>query len=1077
MKQATTASRSAHYCLRLLAAAWLLMVSWGAIAQQQNAPQKRVSGVVTNPADNKPIPDVNIQVKGTNRGTTTNAQGAYSILAAEGETLVVSAIGFKIQEYKVGKSDRLNLQLLSTSTELEGVVVTALGIKREEKALGYATTVVQGEQLTDAMASNWTDALSGKVAGLNLVRSNGGPSGSNKIVLRGETNLTDGAANEALIVVDGVVMNLGSGRRTANAGELTYGTGSDNMPADYGSGFNDINPEDIESVTVLKGPGAAALYGERASGGAIIITTKSGASKKKGWGVSLNSNANIEQVNRWPDFQWEYGQGLNGANYYSYGTTEDGPSTSGTSSAYGPRFDGQFFYQWDPVTQQRGTERTLWRPYKEKLFNYFQTGTTLNNTISLEGGTEKTSARFSFSDFRNKWITPNTGMNRNNLALSVNTKVNDKLQIAAKINYNNRFSDNLPGAGYGNQSIMYWFMFWMPSADLDWLRNYWVNGQEQRRIAYPFSTFPENPYAIAYEFLNASNRNGFNGNVQATYNFTKDLSLMVRAGTDFSFEDRQQRRPYDAGSRLPKGSLREQSIFSQETVIDFLLRYQKKVNSDFDFSFTLGGSMLDNNYRRDQIRADSLTIPGLYSFANSAGVLFTTPYRAQFSINSIYGLGTLSYKNFLYFDATNRIDWSSTLSTPNRTNPDYFLYPSANLSFILSEVAQLPASVDFAKLRFSASSVGSSSTNPYRTSFNYDPASEQFGGSLTNPLLLANPNIRPLNTTTYELGANVKMFKKRLDVDVAVYTGTTKDQIITRVIDRSSGYSSALINAGAVNNRGFELSVNATPVNRKNGLKWTTTLVFSTNRNRITELPDSSIILRTGPVAGGQIVAKVGGSMGDLYGRGYVRSPDGQVVYDENTGYAKIQDEVVYLGNTIPRYRVGLTNDFRYKQWRFNFLFDAQMGAVAHSLMHYKLAEQGKTTNTLPGRYNGIIGNGVIQDADGKFVPNNVIATNIDEYYRSHWGIDNAEGNTFSTDFVKFREARIDYTIKPALLKKLGLQRATFGVYGRNLFIWSPWPMFDPEFGTLAGTDIVTGFEIAQFPSTRSLGINLILGF
>jgi hypothetical protein len=260
-------------------------------------------------------------------------------------------------------------------------------------------------------------------------------------------------------------------------------------------------------------------------------------------------------------------------------------------------------------------------------------------------------------------------------------------------------------------------------------------------------------------------------------------------------------------------------------------------------------------------------------------------------------------------------------------------------------------------------------------------------------------------------------------------------------------------------------------------LKWNTGIVFSANSNTIKELADSSVVLQTGPVGGGQIVAKVGGSMGDLYGRGYERAPDGQVVYDANTGFAKITQDVIFLGNTIPKWKLGFNNEFQYKGFRLNLLFDGQYGAVAHSLMHYKLAEQGKTKNTLPGRYNGIIGNGVVMGTDGKYKQNDVIATDIDEYYRSHFGIDNAEGSTFSTDFIKFREARLDYTLPTSITKKIGIQRATLGVYGRDLYIWSKWPIFDPEFGTVSGTDIVRGFEVGQFPSTRTMGVNLIVGF
>jgi TonB-linked SusC/RagA family outer membrane protein len=991
-------------------------------------------------------------------------------------TIEISAVGYLPvkRKFTAKEQQSIDIELIKDEKQMENVVVTALGIRREERALGYGTATVQGEQLTDAMASNWTDALSGKVAGLNLVRSNSGPTGSNKIILRGENNLT--GDNEALIVVDGVVINQGSGRRSSNNGEATYGTGSDNMPADYGSGINDINPEDIESVTVLKGPGAAALYGQRAANGAIIITTKSGRTKKKGIGVTLNSNANIEQINRWPDLQFEYGQGLDGAAYYSYEAGVDGANTASTSSAYGPRFDGQMFYQYDPVTQAQSKVRTPWVAYPNKIRNYFNEAHTITNTVSVDGGTDKTTARFSLTNVQNKWIMPNTGYKRNTVSLSVNSKISDKLTIASKVNYTNKWSDNLPGAGYGNQSIMYWYIFWQPNADLDWLRNYWQNGQEDKKIEFPFSSFPENPYAVAYEFINKSNRHAVTGNIQATYNFNKELSLMVRTSVDMGYEQRAQERPYDAGSKFTYGSYRTQNIFSMEASSDFLLKYAKKLHADLDFSATVGGSALRNTYNRDEVRADSLIYPGLFTMANAMGPLVSIPWKSKYAINSFYGIVTAGYKNYLYLDLTARQDWSSVLATPERTENAGFFYPSANLSLVASELVTI-SKVDFLKFRFSASAVGSGGTTPYLTSYTYPTAGSLFSGGLRNPSLLANPDLRPLKTITYEAGFALKMFKNRLGFDVAIYEGLTKDQILQRIIDRASGYTRALINAGKVRNKGIEVAINGTPVTSKEGLRWNVNLVFSANKNRIASLNDSSVVLQTGPVGGGQIVAKVGGSMGDLYGRGYVRAPDGQVVYDAQTGVALITEDVKYLGNTIPTWKVGFTNDFSYKNFRLNLLFDAQYGGVAHSLMHYKLAEQGKTTNTLPGRYNGIIGNGVVMGTDGKYRKNDVIAKDIDEYYRSHFGTDNAEGNVFRTDFIKFREARLDYSFGPKFIKKLGLQKAVVGVYGRNLFIWSDWPMFDPEFGTLSGTDIVQGFEIGQFPSTRTLGVNLVLGF
>ncbi|MDB5229635.1 MAG: SusC/RagA family TonB-linked outer membrane protein [Chitinophagaceae bacterium] len=1054
---------------------FLMITILMSVAFYSGAQQRTISGTVTT-ADKKPVSGATVLVKNTKTGTTTNANGAFSINAAEGQTLIITGVGYETLEYKVGKKNQLDLTVTETTNLLEDVTVTALGIKRETKALGYSTTVVKGEQLSENLSGNWTDALSGKVAGLNMVRSGGGPTGSNKIILRGENNLTGN--NEALIVVDGVVINQGSGRRTAINGESAYGTSSDNMPVDYGSGVNDINPEDIESITVLKGPGAAALYGQRGANGAVIITTKSGKTTRKGIGVSFNSNASIEQVNRWPDLQHQYGQGTGGSNYYSFGATADGASTSATSSAYGPKFDGQSFFQYDPVTQKVGTVRTPWVPYPDHGKEYFETGHTLTNTITLDGGNDRNSARFSFTNVKNDWIAPNTGYNRNSVSLAVNSKLTDKLQINAKVNYNNKWSDNLPGVGYGNQAIMYWYIFWQPSADPNWLRNYWALGKEQRDIQYPFSSFPQNPFAIAYEYLNKSNRHNVTGNIQATYNFTKDLSVSVRSSLDMSYELRSQQRPYDAGTKIPKGSYRTQNIFSQEVSSDILLRYNKKINSLYTVTFTAGGSTLKNRYNKDEVRADSLTFPGVYALSNSAGPLVTLPYQSRYAINSFYGMIAGSYRDMLFADFTARQDWNSVLATPLRKDNSGFFYPSLNMSLVASEAFKLPKAINFAKLRFSVSGVGSGGTTPYLTAYNYTSAGSLYNGGLTNPSTLTNPDLRPLKTITYELGTQLRMFKNKLDVDVAVYTGTTKDQILNRIIDQATGYSQSVINAGAVRNKGIEVSVTGTPVIINKTFRWTTGVVFSANSNRVTELADSAVVLQRGPVGGGQIVAKVGGSMGDLYGQGYLRAPDGQVVYNSSTGTALLNPDVQYLGNTIPKWKLGFSNDFTYKQVRLHLLFDAQHGAVGHSLMHYKLAEQGKLAATVPGRYNGIIGNGVVYDAGtNKYRTNDVIATDIDEYYRSHWGIDNAEGSTFSTDFIKFREARLDYSLSPAIAKKIGAQRATIGVYGRDLFIWSPWPAFDPEFGTLSGTDIVRGFEIGQFPSTRTIGVNLVVTF
>lgn len=1027
-----------------------------------------IRGTVTDD-DGQPLPGASIKVKGSVQAVVSDINGRFRLSNVnENAVLVISFTGFIQQEIAVANRSEIIVKLKEAVKAINEVVVTALGIKREEKALGYAITKLDSTQITNAPAGNWVDALSGKVPGLNMVRSNGGPSGSNKIILRGENNLT--GENEALIVVDGVVINSSSGKRTATGGEAA-GSTDGIQPTDFGSGLNDLNPDDIESVTVLRGPGASALYGQRGANGAIIITTKSGKAKSKAVSVSFTSNVSFESPNRWPSLQYEYGQGLNGASTYAYGTN------SNTSLSWGPRFNGQSFIQYDPVTQKAATEATPWVAYPGQVEKFFDTGRTLTNSLSLSGSLKNTTYRLAATHANNTWIIPNTGFERTNVSFSTNTKVNSKLNFSIKANYTNKSSDNLPGMGYGNQSVMYWYVFWVPNADINWLRNYWTNGKEYQELHDVFTSAPENPYAISYEFINASKRNNLIGNAQVNYQFSKDLSMQLRGTIDRSGEDRSQRRPWTA-ARLPTGSFRTQDIAIQEVSADWLLKYDKQVNRDFHLTATAGGSMLRNHYYKSELRADGLLEPNVYTLENAANALVSVPDTSRFRINSVYGLLSGSYKDYLYLDLTARQDWSSTLANPTRKNAVGFFYPSANLSFLASQFFELPRSIDLAKLRLSVSQTGSGGTVAYRTSYAYPLAANGTypDGALENPSTLPNPDLKPFRTTAYELGADIRMFKSRLGLDVAVYTGNTKNQILDRIVDRSSGFTRQIINAGQINNSGLEIGLNATPLKTKD-FRWKTFFTFSTNKNRIKSMAntDSTVILRSSIVGGAQIVAKVGGSLGDLYGLGFERSPDGQVIY-ETSGLPKLGTTPIYLGNTIPKYKGSVGTEFGYKGFRLNVLFDGQQGAVGHSYTHGRLADFGKLTATLPGRYSGITGRGVVANADGTYSPNTKIVTDITSFYNYTMGTANGEGATFKTDFIKFREARLDYSLPRSVLKPLKLSRATVGVWGRNLFIWSTWPMFDPEFGTLSGTDIVQGFEVGQFPSTRTFGFNLLVG-
>lgn len=1059
----------------------LLMALCAKVIAQDKIDNLKISGVVTDKESGETLIGATVHIDGMQKGAITDLDGFYVItgLAKKNYTVEFSFVGYRKQVHTIdlskNKSVVLNIALASGEL-LDEVVVTALGIKREEKALGYAMSTVAEEAIAGTQSSNWTNALSGKVAGLNMVKSGGGPAGSNKIILRGENSL-DGNS-DALIVVDGVIINGSSGKMT-NVGGGGYNT-SGETSVDFGSGLGDINPDDIESVSVLKGPGAAALYGARGANGAILITTKSGTPGKKGIGITFNSNVDFETISRWPDYQYEYGQGNDGQDtWYSYGTTADGISTKGTSAAWGPKFNGQSYYQYDPVTQTGGTERTPWVPYKNNHKDFFQTGITYTNSVAIDGGNKQSSNRISYTNKKNEWIIPNTGYTRNTISFSSNTKITDQIRLVVKANYINKTSDNLPTTGYGSQTIMYYMRGLVPNRNSEWDKVMWQKGQEGKLQNRPFSGLLDNPYVIAYEYLNASKRNQLTGSAAVTYDIMKNLSITVKASLDWSSENRSQQRPKDTQS-YRDGMYRTQQIFSRETNYDFLISYSKdfgKVKTSYRF----GGARMYNEYIKDDLRADKLNYPNVYSFANSKVTPVGTHERSEYAVNSLYGMITANYK-YLYLDLTARNDWSSTLASSmgGTSNCSYF-YPSANLSAILSEAFSLPEFISFFKVRASIAGVGSGGITPYRTSNDFKQV-VGFDSGLSNPSNVANPFLKPLSTVSIEGGLNFALFKNRFRADISIYKSDTKNQIVNATIDASTGYNTATLNAGKVQNKGIEVELTGKILESKKGLNWSISGTMSHNSNKLVSLTSELDVytITTGPGKRGAIEAHPGGTLSALWGLGYQRSPDGQIVYDEN-GYAKQGSEVKYLGNAMADWKAGLGTNLSWKGLTLNVLFDAQFGGVGYSLTHALLCEDGKLKKTLPGRYNGIIGNGVqeivAENGEITYRKNDVLANSIRNYYYSHFNRDNVEANTFKTDFIKLREIRLDYSIPKSLLKKIKIQQLVVGIYGRDLYTWTKWPVFDPEFGEIGDSGITSGFETAQFPSTRTMGINLKLAF
>ena len=1038
-----------------------------------SAQQKTISGVVKSAANDSAVLNASVQVKGTNRGTTTDEKGRFSILASTGETLVFSAVGFGTTEKKIGTANTITISLAEESKALEEVVVTALGIKREQMALGFAQQNINENQMTDARSNNWASALSGKVAGLTLSGTGSGPAGSMRINLRGDRSLL-ASNNDALIVVDGVPINS---QMTGSSVTQAYNAGSGNdVPVDFGNGIADINPDDIESISVLKGPGATALYGSRAANGALIITTKSGSKKTKGIGITLNSNYSINTVLKWPDYQHEYGQGVGKTFtpaadlYYSYGASADGANTGSTSSAFGPPFRGQEYFQYDPATEKQSATRVPWVPYHNNIKDFWEHGSTFTNSISMEGGNNNGSMRASVTHTTNEWIMPNTGFERTTVALSGNQKISEKIRLNAKVNYTNKTSDNLPATGYNNQSIAYFMIFQNPNVDLNWYRPIWKQGKEQLEQIHPFSSFIDNPFLIAHEMLNSQNNHNIIASVSGTYNIVKNLDLMLRSGVNYSTDERKQRRPYNTAN-FAKGYYRELNITRYEINSDALLTYKNKLGDRFSYSVSAGGNFLRSRYNSTNAYINGLVTPGVYKLSNGLFDIIFKPGHSNYDINSSYAFTNLSYDDKIFLDITGRNDWSSTLPKNNWS----FFYPSVNTSFILSKLIPLPRQISYAKLRGSYAQVGNG-TKPYETLKYY--LLSDFPSSATADNTLYNTNLKPEISTSYEAGLEMKFLKNRLGLDFGVYRTFTENQIIPIRIDQSTGYSKAIVNAGEIRNQGIEVVLNGSPIKNKD-FQWNTTITWSTNKSKVLALAeelggDKQMVIGTSGNA--SIIAEVGGEMGDIWGFGFVRTPQGQIVYKASDGLPERPATIQKIGNAYADWRGGISNEFVYKNFRFNFLIDGQKGGMVYSQTHHKMMEQGKLKKSLPGREEGfIIGDGVVADGAG-FKPNTKKVT-VGDYYADYYRRANVESNSFDASFLKLREVRFEYNIPNKVLGKLKIQQASVGLYGRDLAMITDFPVFDPETASLNGDTILPGAEIGQLPSTRTIGVNLNIKF
>lgn len=1064
------------YVKRFLLSLFLVLASTMLYAQKK----ADITGTVYDSDGTTPAVGCAVTIEGTPTGVITDINGKYKIRGGETQTLVFSSLGYKTQKILIGPKTRIDVTLEADSQEIEGVVVTALGIKRDEKALGYAVTKVDNDVLTSTVSSNWMNALSGKVAGLNFDQASTGPGGSMRVTLRGETSINMNGGT-ALFVVDGVPITSST---TSSTSESAYN--STDGAVDFGNAAGDINPEDIENVSVLKGPAATALYGSRAANGAIIITTKSGRTTK-GIGVTFSSSVSFEKAGFWPDFQYEYGAGRFGGNPYSFYSV-DGVSRNWSSYAFGDKFDGHLTYEW-PSLNDDGTYTMMeWRP-RNFFAGFFDTGVTWNNNISVSGNNGKgTSVRVSVTDVRNDWIVPNTGYKQQTFSISLSQQINKYIKLDAKVNYYRKDSDNLPMTGYGGSSIMYPLLWNTPNVDAQWFKadyKKWVReGGDLSKSTQHVSANGNNPYYTAYEQLNKLDRDRVFGNLAATINFTEELSLILRCGMDLNNDFRTQQKPKGAKTYI-NGMYKEQTVFDYEMNNDFLLRYTKKLN-DFDLSASFGGNNMMQSYRSNTSLAESLVVDRDYRLSNSVDRPKVTSIRRQKSINSFYGLISASWRNMIFLDVTGRNDWSSTLAPGNNS----YFYPSVSGSVILSDLLHIDTPmVNFLKVRASWANVGND-TSPYQLLNYYNNSS--FTGGFNMPTNKANYNLKPENVESWEFGVEGRFFDSRLTFDVAFYNATTTNQIISVPVDITTGVYNTIVNAGEINNRGWEVSARIQPVRNKN-IRWDMNFTWSRNRNKVVELAPNldSWTIATGPR--GEIRAVPGGSLGDLYGSGYEKAPKGSYVtaddgstidvsgWDivDSDGYPVLASEFENLGNTQADWKAGWMNSISYKNFRLSFSFSAQWGGQAYSFTNAMLGYQGKIKATLPGRYDGLIHKGVNQNADGTYSINKTVTASIESYYNLRvFNRDNVVNNTFSTSFLKMKDIRLEYSLpKKIAAKTKVLQVASIAFFATNLFCWTNWPQFDPEIATMNGSEITKGFETAAFPMTRTYGVNLKLQF
>lgn len=1066
--------------------------------------QTTLRGRVLSSENGQPVSGISVVLKGSAVGTSTTPDGSFALKAKKGDVIVLSGVGIKGLEYVISDEGLQTIRVETQEGRLEEVVVTALGIRKDRKKLGYAIQDIKGDALTSARETNVVNQLAGKVAGVTVVGSNSGIGGSARVTIRGERSV-DMNKNQPLYVVDGVPIS----------NSVTGSNGRNNLEVDYGNGAGFVNPDDIESISVLKGPAASALYGSRAANGVIMIKTKSGA-RSKGMGVEINSNYTLQSALKLPEYQTVYGQGNGNGGAFAFVNGAGAGLTDGTDEAWGPAFKGQSYPQFNSPRTLNGQvidffggdlnapagsviTPTLWVADKDNLKNFLNTGTALTNSVSFTGSNDKGDFRMGYTRLDEKGIVPNTDLKRNSLSLSGSYNLSDRLSAKAYVSYINSNSDNRPTISYGTESIMYLFNCWLPpSVKLSDMQRMWMKGLEGVR-QYGFNyNYHDNPYFTLYKNTNGQVYDRMIGNASLKYDILDNLSLSVRAATDWSIERREYRRAFST-QRFPFGQYREVNLRNQETNIDFLFAYSKELNKDFSLTANFGGNSMQQESRFDENNAGQLNIPNIYNLSNSRIPLQVTQRSVGKRINSLYGSAGVSFRNKIFVDFTGRNDWSSALTLPEDlkafgNEQNAYFYSSVALSAIVSDMIKLPAPFSYAKLRGSYAQVGND-TDPFTFTQSFNPSTAygnfQIYGETDR---LSNLSLKPEISNAIEVGTEMRFFGNRIGLDLTYYTSNTINQILNIPLSITSGYGSRSINAGKIRNWGYEAMLNIQGIRNRN-FQWTTDVNFSANRSKVIELRDglTNLVMASRRVT---VEARVGERMGDLYGIGFARVQNsdpnapyydasgkfvGQMVFDPNNGRPVRTTNRIKLGNYNPDFMVGLNNSFTWKGVNLSFLFDIRSGGKLYSETQTVGREGGIIIESLEGRAdgydltkdgNGVVGQGVVFVGGVPQVNTRKVAA---REWHTAWtgGRGIAEGVMYDASFIKLRELQMGYTIPDKVWGKLPFRGVHVSMVGRNLLLWDRVPHVDPENMSYAGGTALPGIENMAIPSARSYGINL----